>query len=128
MQNSFQLMKLLTLANFTRIKINSTLYRTNEVHQINCSGGELQTRIMFERYYSFFHCCLFPVVLSLRNVLKRFLNKPKWGAQAVVRGTQPPPPRSDSAKSSYNTYFFITQKLFKKIQSYISIKNKPCLV
>ena len=39
---------------------------------------------------------LLPVVLSLRDVLKLILSKPKWGAQAVVRGGTPPwPPRND---------------------------------
>ena len=33
---------------------------------------------------------LLPVALSLRDVPKRILSKPKWGAQAVVRGTRPP--------------------------------------
>ena len=43
---------------------------------------------MFERYYSFFHHCL----LYCRYVVfqKRFLSKPKWGAQAVVRGGTAP--------------------------------------
>ena len=54
---------------------------------------------MFERYYSFFYCCF----LSCRYVMfrKRILGKPKWGAQAVVRGgTAPltPPPRSDGTE------------------------------
>ena len=39
---------------------------------------------MFKRYYFFFHYCL----LFCRYVMlqKRILSKPKWGAQAVVRG------------------------------------------
>ena len=43
---------------------------------------------MFERYYSFFHCCM----LSCRYVMfrKRFLSKPKWGAKAAFRGPRPP--------------------------------------
>ena len=36
---------------------------------------------------------LLPVVLSLRDVPTCIQRKPKWeGAQAVVRGAQPPPP------------------------------------
>ena len=45
---------------------------------------------MLERYVSFFHFCL----LSYHEMfLKRIVSKPKWGAQAVVRGgTVPCPP------------------------------------
>ena len=53
---------------------------------------------MCERYYSFFYYCL----LSCRYVMfqKRVLSKPKWGAQAVVRGgTAPLAPRSDGTGS-----------------------------
>ena len=44
---------------------------------------------MFEHYYSFFHYCM----LSYRYLIfqKRILSKPKWGAQAVVRGGARPP-------------------------------------
>ena len=43
---------------------------------------------MFENYYFFFHYCL----LSCRYVMlhKSILSKPKWGAQAVVRGDTAP--------------------------------------
>ena len=50
--------------------------------------------MIFERYYSFFHYRL----LSCRYVMlkKSILSKPKWRAQAVVRGGQgSPAPRSD---------------------------------
>ena len=49
---------------------------------------------MLKRYYFFFHYSL----LSYRYVMfqKHILCKPKWGAQAVVRGARTPlPPRSD---------------------------------
>ena len=44
---------------------------------------------MFEHYYSFFHYWL----LSCRYVMleKSILNKPKWGAQTVVREGRIPP-------------------------------------
>ena len=46
---------------------------------------------MFKRNYSFLHHCL----LFCRYVMlqKRILSKPKWGAQAAVRGrgARPPP-------------------------------------
>ena len=52
----------------------------------------LQTRIVFERYYYFFHYCL----LSYRLMFQKcILCKPKWEAQAVVWGERlplPPPP------------------------------------
>ena len=43
---------------------------------------------MFENYYSFFHYFL----LSCRYVMLQnsILSKPKWGAQAVVRGGTAP--------------------------------------
>ena len=43
---------------------------------------------MFKNYYSFSHYC----VLSCRYVMlqKVILSKPKWGAQAVVRGGTAP--------------------------------------
>ena len=50
---------------------------------------DLNARI--ERFYSFSHYCLF-VVLSLRDVPKKYFEKPKWRAQAVVRGRQGPLP------------------------------------
>ena len=46
---------------------------------------KLQTRKNFKRYYFFFHCCL------LSCLQKSLLSKPKWGAQAVVRGGHGPP-------------------------------------
>ena len=55
---------------------------------------------MFEHYYSFFHYCM----LSYRYLIfqKRILSKPKWGAQAVVRGgARPPAPRSDGTARSF---------------------------
>ena len=44
---------------------------------------------MFEAYYSFFHYCL----LSCYEMLQTgILSKPKWRAQAVVRGDGAPGP------------------------------------
>ena len=62
-------------------------------HNLCKESRKFQTRIIFERYYSFFCYCL----LSCRNVMlrKSILCKPKWGwggAQEVVRGARPPPP------------------------------------
>ena len=43
---------------------------------------------MLERNYSFFHLCmLFCRYVMFQNSI---LSKPKWGAQAVVRGARPP--------------------------------------
>ena len=45
---------------------------------------------MFKRNYSFLHHCrLFCRYVMFR---KRILIKPKWGAQAAVRGALPPSP------------------------------------
>ena len=63
-------------------------------------SGKLQTRIMFENYYSFVHYCL----LSSRYVMlqKSILNEIKWGAQAVVKGGRRPwPHRSDGSGYQY---------------------------
>ena len=55
---------------------------------------------MFKRNYSFLHHCrLFCRYVMFR---KRILIKPKWGAQAAVRGALPPspPPHSDGTAIS----------------------------
>ena len=55
------------------------------------------------------------VVLSLRDFQTRVLSKPKWGAQAVVRGDTAPsgPPRSDgTVKNSKEGSQLISDKNF----------------
>ena len=43
---------------------------------------------MLEHYYVFFHYCL--LFYRYMMLQKRILSKPKWRAQAVVRGARPP--------------------------------------
>ena len=71
--------------------IASHLCTTVGCQQFHKESRKFQTRIMFVRYYSFFHYCL----LSCRYVMfhKHIPSKPKWGgAQAVVRGSTAPGP------------------------------------
>ena len=90
--------------------IVSNLYTVVGGQQFRKEWRKLKTRIMLERYYSFFHYCL----LSYRYIMfqKRILSKPKWRAQAVVRGARPPwPTRSDgtdqkSSRRAMNTNFW----------------------
>ena len=70
---------------------------------------KLQTRIMFELYFPFFHNCL----LHYRYVMfhKRFLSKPKWGggAQGVVgEGYGSPGTRNDGTDKNcrFVLYFY----------------------
>ena len=60
-----------------RLLIASYLCTAVGGQQFRKEWRKLQTRIMFKRYYSFFHYCL----LSCRYVMfqKRILCKPKWG-------------------------------------------------
>ena len=56
--------------------------------QFRKESRKLQTGIIVKRYYFFFNYCL----LSCRYVMlqKRTPSKPKWGAQAVVKGGMAP--------------------------------------
>ena len=74
-----------------------SITRIIESHLCTAVGGQqfykelkkLQTRIIFEGHYSFFHDCL----LSCSYVMaqKSILSKPMLGAQAFVRGGHSPP-------------------------------------
>ena len=57
--------------------IGSRLCKAVVGQQFSKRSRKLQTRIMFENYYFFFHYCL----LSCRYAMlqKSILNKPKWG-------------------------------------------------
>ena len=61
---------------------------------------------MFRRNYSFLHHCL----LFCRYVMfqKRILSKPKWGAQAVVRGARPlGPPIATAQQSAQQRHYVV---------------------
>ena len=59
-------------------------------HEFRKEWRNLQTKIMFEHYYSFFRYCLF----SCRYVMfqKSILSKPKWGNKQWLAGPRPPVP------------------------------------
>ena len=75
--------------------------RINASHLCTAVGGrqlrkeweKLQTRIIFERYYSFFHYGL----LSLRNVSKKYSEHTKMGGghKQLLGGHAPLDPHSD---------------------------------
>ena len=106
--------------------IGSHLCKAVGGQQFCKQSRKLQTKIMFENYYSFFHYCL----LSCRYAMlqKSILNESKWGAQAVVRGGRRPwPHRSDGTGYQYKK--MIPQWLIlgthgKKQQSHTS--NQSC--
>ena len=68
--------------------IASHLCTTVGRQQFREKSRKLQKIIIFERYYFFSHYCL----LSCRYVMlqRSILSKPKWGAQAAVRGSTAP--------------------------------------
>ena len=59
---------------------------------------------MFKRNYSFLHHC----VLFCRYVMfqKRIMSKPKWGAQAAVRGGTAPPIATAQQPAQQRQYVF----------------------
>ena len=80
--------------------IGSHLCKTVGGQQFCKQSRKLQTRMMFENYYSFFHHCR----SSSRYVMlqKSISSKPRWGAQAVVRGVwRPWPHRSEGTGYQY---------------------------
>ena len=85
-----------------RLIIASHLCTADGGQQFRKEWRKLQTRIMFERYYSFFQYCL----LFYRYVMfqKRILCKPKWGGghKQSLWGAQPPGPPVATALISSN--------------------------
>ena len=81
-----------------RRNIASDLCTAVGCEQFCKESRKLQRIIMSERnyFFSFIGCCLV-VALCPKNSISSILSKPKWGggAQATVRGAQPPAPRSD---------------------------------
>ena len=125
--------------NDLRLTIASHLSTAVCGEQFRKEWRKLQTRIMLERYYSFFHYC----PLSYRFVMfqKRFLYKPKWGAQIVVRGALPP--RSDGTereqaanmmsggapeKRSCSSFSFLIAHRFSIYQTGHASRTLRCLI
>ena len=90
--------------------------------QIFCKQSrKLQTRIMFENYYSFVHHCL----LSCRYAMlqKSILNELKWGGTSSrLGGRRPLPHRSDGTAYQYKKGYLIGK--FCKL----TVKNNKAIV
>ena len=106
--------------------IGSHLCKAVGGQQFCKQSRKLQTRIMFENYYSFFHYCL----LSCRYAMfqKSILNEPRWGAQAVVRGDGAPGLTVATALATSQSWAFkkhtVKRKRKFRNQNFSTVKRK----